>query len=100
MLYGARRAILALALWAGAAVTALLAVRSARTDPCGPHTGEGGFIVAVGVLTAAAVFGSLRTARVDRRGLVAALVSAAIGAAAAFGLYFALLFIWVDHCAN
>jgi beta-lactamase regulating signal transducer with metallopeptidase domain len=93
------RALLALALLAAAAVLAFLAVRSASINPCAPHDDFGWwFVVGVGVLTVAAVFQVLPPKALDRRGVLAALLAAVLGAAASFALFLLLLFIWVGHC--
>jgi hypothetical protein len=98
MLYVRRRALLALVLWAAAAVVAFLAVRSALLSPCASNNGLTWFLVGVGVLTAAAVLLSLPRTGFDRRGLAAALLAAGIGAVAGFALLVALFVNWVGHC--
>jgi hypothetical protein len=77
-------------LWSAAAVVMFLAIRSARTDPCAPHSGVAVWLalVGVGVLTASAAFSSLHSVR---RRLVALIVSLCLGAAATLVLYFTLL---------
>jgi uncharacterized transporter YbjL len=100
VLYHAARPVLTGALWVAAGTLAFFAVRWARANPCAPHNGGWLFIIGVGLTSALAMFGSLVTVGLVRRGVLAVLVSAAIGAAAGFAIYFALLSTWVSHCAN